>query len=240
MDTAALPIANKLLASISGESYARLLPHLERVFLRHGETLHEAVGSVDHVHFPTTALLSVFVDTANGASAELVLVGNDGASGLIALLCETRARFRTVVDTDGYAYRVKLEILRKEVARDAAVHRAIYRYLMARMVQMAGNVVCNSHHSVAQRLCRALLMRLERAGGNTLFITHEMMASILGVRRPGVTKAASDLRRAGAIAYKRGYLTVLDNKALHKCACECYGEIKEQNESLKMSSEAAF
>lgn len=226
-------ITNKLLASVSHDTCLRLAPQLEPVFLKRGETLNEVIGRVNYVHFPTTALISAFVDMANGASAEVALIGNDGASGVMALLCGARAPFRVVVDTEGHAYRVKLDFLREKLTEDPALHRVMLRYLTARMVQMAGNVLCNGHHSVEQRLCRVLLMRLERAGDDTLFITQEMMANILGVRRPGVTKAAADLRRAGAIDYKRGHLMILDRQMLEACACECYAAIKEQIERLR-------
>ena len=232
MDTVIPTMENRLLASIPADSRARLLPHLERVVFEHDQTLHEVNGRVDYVHFPCTALVSAFVDTANGATAEVALIGNEGAVGMMALICGARAPFRVVVDRPGDAYRIKTEVLRKEMTEDPALHQVMLRYLTVRMVQMAGNVVCNGHHSLAQRVCRALLMRLDKGGGDRLFITQEKMADILGVRRAGVTKAAAHLRRTGAITYRRGHLTVLDRKALETGACECHSAINQQIEFL--------
>lgn len=228
----AFSIGNTLLTSAEPETYARLAPHLELVTLKHRETIHGVTGPVSDLYFPTTALISLFVDMANGASAEVALIGNDGALGVMALICGTRAPFRVTVDTEGLAYRIKLELLRSELSRSRALRRACMCHLTARMAQIAGNAVCNGQHSVEQRLCRALLMRLDRVRDHSLFLTHEMMAQVLGVHRPAVTEAAAHLRDLGALTYQRGRVLVQDAEVLRVRACECYAAIKEQVERL--------
>lgn len=220
------PLENRLLAALPPDAYQQLRPNLELVSLTRAQTTYESTGPVNHLHFPTTAMISAFVDLPNGASAEIALVGRDGATGVTELMCGIRAPFRMVVDTTGHAYRLKLSLLRDDAERYQALQPVLMRYFHARMVQVAANVVCNSQHSVQQRLCRALLMRLERVSQNSLYVTQEMLARILAVRRPAITKAAASLKRSGAIAYTRGRLTVLDAELLHECACECYEAVK--------------
>ena len=231
-DTPPPPRANKLLAAISSESYARLAPYLESVYLRRGQTLYRNTGPVRCLHFPTTAIISVFSGTPTGASAEVALIGNDATLGIMAVLCGVRAPFRTTIDTAGHAYRINHRFVHMELARRGSLQRVLMRHLTARMTHIAGNAVCNSQHSVEQRLCRALLMRLERARDSSLLITQETMATILGVRRPAVTTAAAALKKAGIVTYKRGHVDVVDRRALQERACECYAAIKEQIECL--------
>ena len=228
MDIAPPPRANRILERVCEEVYAQLLPHLELSVLETGETLYDAVGPVEYVHFPTTALISAFLDTENGASAEVALIGNDGALGAMAVLCGARTPFRCVVDSGGHAYRTRQSTLLSHLRVGSSLQKSMMRYLTTRMVQMATSSICNLHHSLEQRFCRALLMRLERGNGDSLFVTHESMADILGVRRSGVTKIAARLRGAGAIAYKRGRVSVVDRAILQACACECYEAMKTQ------------
>lgn len=226
-----VPNGNHLLASAEPDVYARLAPHLDLVTLKHRETISIA-GPVYDAHFPTTALISLFVDMANGASAEVTLVGNDGALGIWTMMCGTHAQFRATVDSEGFAYRIKLQLLRSELSRSRALRRACMCHLTARMAQVAGHAVCNGQHSVEQRLCRALLMRLDRVHDHSLFLTHEMMAQVLGVHRPAVTEAAAHLRELGAITYQRGHISVVDRTVLLERTCECYAAIKAQVERL--------
>ena len=228
----ALSNANRLLTAVSAESYARLEPHLELVQLKRGVTIYSQVGPVNHLYFPTTAIISIFGETPEGASAEVALIGNDGTLGIMAVLCGARAPFRAAVDTSGYAYRIAQNIVQTELTRAGSLQRVLMRHLTARMTLIAGNAVCNSQHSVEQRFCRALLMRRERSSGGPLAVTHETMAHVLGTRRAGVTRAAADLKRTGAIAYTRGRVTILDAARLQERACECYALLKSQIERL--------
>jgi CRP-like cAMP-binding protein len=228
MDTAPPPSVNRILASADADAYAELLSHLELIHLQSGDVLYDAVGAVNYVHFPTTALISAFLDTATGACGEVALIGNEGVVGAMAMLTGMRVPFRGAIDSSGHAFRIKPAILQQQLKAGSSMHRAMMRYLTTRMIQMATNSVCNLHHSLEQRLCRAVLMRLERAGGDSLFMTHESMANILGVRRPGVTQVAAELKRAGAITYSRGRVFILNRSKLESCACECYEAMKTQ------------
>jgi CRP-like cAMP-binding protein len=220
--------SNRLLALLPPRQFARLATDLEDVELHAGDVLYDSAGPVSYVYFPTTALISTFSNMASGASAEVALIGNDGALGVMAVLCGVPGPFRCVVDRGGHTYRIKHAVLHRELTAGSPLQQVLIRYLMARMIQMAASSVCNGHHSVEQRLCRALLMRLERLESDTLFMTHESAAEILGVRRAGVTEAAAHLRSAGAIDYNRGRLSVLDREILKQRACECYESARLQ------------
>jgi CRP-like cAMP-binding protein len=221
---------NTLLASFSSEALRSLAPSLELVRLERGETLHEMYGTVLHAHFPLDALISAFVDTTSGASAEVALIGGEGALGVMATLSGVRGNFRAVVDTGGTAYRVKLQPLRRALADDAQAHGTFMRYLTRRTVQIAVNAVCNAHHSVQQRFCRALLTRLDRCpAGGMLHLTQTLIAEVLGARRTGVTKIAGELRREGAIDYARGKLVVVNRELLQRYACTCGDQIAAQS-----------
>jgi CRP-like cAMP-binding protein len=235
MDIAPPPRANGILGSICDEAYAQLAPFLELSILETGDLLYDAVGPVEYVHFPTTALISAFLDTANGASGEVALIGSDGALGAMAALCGMRTPFRCVVDRGGHAYHISQSNLQQHLSAGSSLHQAMMRYVTVRTLQMATNSICNLHHSVEQRFCRALLMRLDRGNGDSLFVTHESLGNILGVRRSGVTEVAVRLRSAGAITYTRGRMAVLDRVILQECACECYEAMKTQIARLESS-----
>lgn len=230
------PSLNTLLAALGGEALERLAPDLEPVRLERGDTLHEMYGAVRQAHFPLTALISGFVDTSSGASAEVALIGSEGGLGLLTALSGVRGNFRAVVDSPGGAYRVRLEALRAVLAAQPDANRACLRYVTARTAQVAVNAVCNAHHSVQQRFCRALLMRLQRRPASTLYVTHTMMAEILGVRRTGITKVAAELRRHGAVDYARGKLMVVDQELLQQHACACERSIEAQTALLVSES----
>ena len=221
-------LVNKLIASLSADSYERLEPHLELVHLKRGQTIYSQAGTISYVYFPTTTIISVFADTPEGASAEVALIGNDGLLGIMALLCGVRGPFRAAVDSSGHAYRIGHHLLRSELQRGGSLQHVLMLHLNERIAQIAGNAVCNTQHSVEQRFCRALLMRLERSASGVLSVTHETMADVLGTRRAGVTRVATDLKRMGAITYTRGHVTVLDPALLQKHACECYALLKNQ------------
>ena len=219
---------NALLDAITPDCRPLLQRHLELVELERSQMISDLSGPVDYLHFPTTALISLFVDMANGISAEVALIGNTGSVGVMALLCGARTPFRAVVDSSGLAYRIRRETLQDELPRCPELRQALMRYITVRMAEIAGVAVCNGRHSVAQRLCRALLIRLDRAPSQTLYLTHDMLAQVLGVHRPAVSEAAVRLKQAGAIDYRRGRLVILDRRKLLDTACECYDSIGDQ------------
>jgi CRP-like cAMP-binding protein len=191
--------------------------------------------SGDHLHyayFPTTAIVSLLYVIENGASAEIAIVGNEGLIGVALFMGGRTMPNWAVVQSAGYAYRLRGTLLQQEFNRYGALHHLLLRYTQALITQMAQMAVCNRHHSVDQQLCRWLLLTLDRLPSNQLFMTHELIANLLGVRREGVTGAAGKLQRAGLIQYSRGHITVLDRPGLEARVCECYEVVKKEFERL--------
>lgn len=223
---------NRLLAALPAAEYARLAPHLELVAMPLGEVLCESGARMQHVYFPTTSIVSLLYVLENGASAEIAVVGNEGIVGISLFMGGDTTPSRAVVRNAGHGYRLEGRLLQEEFARAGPVMRLLLRYTQALITQMTQTAVCNRHHSVEQQLCRALLLSLDRLSGNSLTLTQELIANMLGVRREGVTEAAGKLQRAGLIRYSRGHIDVLDRPGLERAVCECYGVVKVEFERL--------
>lgn len=226
-DVAALP-PNHLLAALPADAYERLRPHLRPVRLELGEVLCDAGGPLDDAVFPTTAIVSLLGSLRNGASAEIAIIGNDGLVGVALFMGGDTMPNRAVVQSGGAGYRLDAAALKSEFGRGGAFHDLLLRYTQALLTQMSQTAVCNRHHSVVQQLCRWLLLSLDRLPDNQLVMTQELIASMLGVRREGVTEAAGKLQRAGSIEYRRGHITIKDRAALEARACECYGVVRAE------------
>jgi len=222
------PRSNHLLAVLPNSVYEQLFPHLELVPLPLGEALHESGGRLDHVYFPTTAIVSLLYVMENGASAEIAVIGNEGIVGLALFLGGESMPNRAVVQSAGHAYRLTGQLFKHEFNRPGALQRLLLRYTLALLTQMAQTAVCNRHHSVDQQLCRWLLLSLDRLPANALCMTQELIANMLGVRREGVTEAAGKLQSAGLIHYTRGHITVLDRPGLEARVCECYEVVRKE------------
>ncbi len=197
-----------------------------------GEVLCESGGRMQHVYFPTTSIVSLLYVLEDGASAEIAVVGNEGILGISLFMGGDTTPSRAVVRSAGHAYRLKAHLLLQEFDRAGPVLRLLLRYTQALMTQMTQTAVCNRHHSVEQQLCRALLLSLDRLSGNSLTMTQELIANMLGVRREGVTEAAGNLQRAGLIRYSRGHIEVLDRPGLENTVCECYSVVKVESGRL--------
>jgi len=223
---------NHLLAALPAAEYERIEPHLELLAMPLGEVLSESGGRMQHVYFPTTCIVSLLYVLADGASAEIGVVGNEGIVGISLFMGGETTPSRSVVRSAGHAYRLKSAALLQEFNRAGATMRLLLRYTQSLITQMTQTAVCNRHHSVEQQLCRALLLSLDRMTGNSLSMTQELIASMLGVRREGVTEAAGKLQRAGVIRYNRGHIEVLDRKGLEAMVCECYGVVKVEYDRL--------
>jgi CRP-like cAMP-binding protein len=146
---------------------------------------------------------------------------------------------RAVVQSEGWAYRLKGQLLKEEFERGGAMQHLLLRYTQALLTQMAQTAVCNRHHSIDQQLCRWLLLSLDRLASDELTMTQELIANMLGVRREGVTEAAGKLQSAGLIRYSRGRITVLDRAGLEARCCECYGVVKRESDRLLPKETAA-
>ncbi len=226
------PRQNHLLAALPAEDLARLLPDLEEAPMPLGHVLYEPGVPMRHVYFPTTSIVSLLYVMEDGASAEIAVVGNEGVVGVSLFMGGESTTSRAVVQSDGYAYRLKAQLLKDEFFRAGPMQRLLLRYTQALLTQMAQTAVCNRHHSLDQQFCRWLLLSLDRLSSNELVMTQELIANMLGVRREGVTEAAGNVQRAGLISYNRGRITVLDRTGLEARACECYAVVKKEFDRL--------
>ncbi len=226
------PRQNHLLDALPGADYVRLEPHLELVTLRLGEVLYEPGVQLRYVYFPTSSIVSLLYVMEDGASAEIAVVGNEGILGISLFMGGETTPSRAVVQSAGYGYRLKAQLLKDEFGRFGPLMQLLLRYTQALITQMAQTAVCNRHHSIDQQLCRWLLLSLDRLPSNELAMTQELIANMLGVRREGVTEAAGKLQVAGLIRYHRGKITVLDRPALEARCCECYEVVKREFDRL--------
>jgi CRP-like cAMP-binding protein len=226
------PRQNHLLGALPTAEYERLIPHLELVPMQLGDVLYESGDELRHPYFPTTCIVSLLYVMENGASAEIAMVGNESIIGVALFMGGGTMPHRAVVQSAGYAYRLRKQVFMQEFNHYGALHHLLLRYTQALITQMAQTVVCNRHHSVDQQLCRWLLLSLDRLSGNELTMTQELIANMLGVRREGVTEAAGKLHQAGLINYSRGHITVLDRPGLEARVCECYQVVKTESDRL--------
>jgi CRP-like cAMP-binding protein len=226
------PHQNHLLDALPSSDYERLAPHLELVPLKLGDVLYEPGVRLRHVYFPTTSIVSLLYVMADGASAEIAIVGNEGILGISLFMGGDSTPSRAVVQSAGYAFRLKAELLKTEFARSGPTMVLLLRYTQALITQMSQTAVCNRHHSVDQQLCRWLLLSLDRLSSSELSMTQDLIANMLGVRREGVTEAAGKLQDAGLIHYRRGKITVLDRPAVEARSCECYQVVKTEFDRL--------
>jgi CRP-like cAMP-binding protein len=223
---------NLLLAALPAAEYDRLEHHLEVVPMGLGDVLYESGGQLKHVYFPTTSIISLLYVMENGSSAEIAVVGKEGILGISLFMGGETTPSRAIVQSAGYGYRLKSQLMKDEFNRAGALMRLLLRYTQALITQMAQTAVCNRHHSVDQQLCRWLLLSLDRLPANQLNMTQELIANMLGVRREGVTEAAGKLQASGVIQYKRGRITVLDRPRLEQLSCECYAVVKREFDRL--------
>jgi CRP-like cAMP-binding protein len=222
------PNQNHLLAALPTAEFERLAAHLELVPMPLGEVLYDPGEQLQHGYFPTTAIVSLHYVTESGASAETAGVGNEGIVGISLFMGGDTTPSSAVVQTAGHAYRLDRRILKQEFDRGGPVQHLLLRYTQALITQVTQTAVCNRHHSVEQQLCRWLLLTLDRVSSGELIMTQELVASMLGVRREGITDAAGKLRDAGFIRYRRGHISVLGRSGLEARVCECYAVVKKE------------
>jgi CRP-like cAMP-binding protein len=232
MATSPNPQLNHLLAALPHDEWARWQAALEPVELPLGKVLYESGRAMTHVYFPTTSIVSLLYVMADGASAEIAVVGNEGIVGIALFMGGESTPSRAVVQSAGLGFRMRGELLKDEFNRSGPVLHLLLRYTQALITQMAQTAVCNRHHSLDQQLCRWLLLSLDRLKASELVMTQELIANMLGVRREGVTEAAANLQRAGLIRYRRGHITVLDREGLEQRTCECYAVVRKEYDRL--------
>ena len=226
------PTDNHLLAALSEAEGSRIFPQLELVPMALANVLYESGSHLDHVYFPTNCIVSLLYVMADGSSAEIAVVGNEGLVGIALFMGGETTPSRAVVQSAGSAYRLAGAHMKQEFNRAGEMQHLLLRYTQALLTQMAQTAVCNRHHTVDQQLCRCLLLSLDRLPSNELTMTQELIANMLGVRREGVTEAAGHLQESGLIRYSRGHITVLDRPKLEQRVCECYGVVKKEFDRL--------
>lgn len=223
---------NRILASLPGPEFERLRPHLESASLAQRAVLWEPNAPIDAVYFPIDAVASILAVTEEGMAVEIGTVGNEGVVGLPVFLGATSSPARAIVQIAGDAYRLDVDVFRREAARSSELRRLIQVYTQLFMTQISQSTACNRIHTTEQRLARWLLVIADRVGQESYPLTQEFMAQMLGVRRATVTEAAGALQDADLIRYTRGVMNILDRSALEQAACGCYWIVRNEFEKL--------
>lgn len=217
-----LTLANRLLAVLDASDRDRFHATCVEVDLVRGEVLHEPGSVIDYIYFPTSSFISMMIPVDQHSMLEVGLVGDEGMVGLPLLLGVGFSPLRALVQGSGHAWRMAARSLLAEVTGRPDLHRLMLRYLQVSLSQLAQTAACTRFHVVEQRLARWLLMTQDRAHQDAFHITHEYLAYMLGVRRVGVTKAATMLQKHHLIKYHRGEIMVLDRPGLLRASCSCY------------------
>ncbi len=217
---------NRLLAALPAKEYERLLAGFEPVKLTYGEVLYEPGEQMRHVYFPSDCLVSLLTVVEGHRALEVGLVGREGMVGSRLALGITTASVRALVQGSGTAVRIKSAGFLREFHRSPALQRALLHFTDALMIQVTQTAACNRFHMVEARLARWLLMTRERLPSSEFHLTQEFLADMLGVRRAGVTAAASALQRRKLIRYRRGTIKILDQQGLEASSCSCYQHVK--------------
>ncbi len=223
---------NHLLRALGDAELERLDPGLRQVSLPAGHVICESGCHQEFAYFPTSAMVSMLYESSQGETTEMAVIGNDGLAGVCVVLGGATAPHRLVVQDAGQAFRIRAGALKAEFNRAGSLQRLLLRYVQALLLQASQAAVCVRHHCVEEQLCRRLLFGLDRTDGNEIHATQASIASMLGVRREGITVAAGKLQRAGVIDYHRGLIRVLDRRRLEAQACECYRLVKRELEQL--------
>jgi CRP-like cAMP-binding protein len=219
---------NRLLASLPRAEYERLAPALKPVVLKHGFVITEPNDEVEQVYFPYTGMISLLAVMTDGAGIETATVGNEGAVGILAGLGPYSVEGRAVVQLPGTGAQIKATAFRKIVADSPQLRDLILRYTQVLIAQVETTAACNALHPVEARLCRWILQARDRAEGDKIALTQELLSQMLGVRRTTVSVVASKLQDAGMIRYRRGFIEVLDMDQLKQNSCECYDNIRKK------------
>jgi len=228
-------IQNELLAAMPRKAYDALLPALAPVELAFGEVLYEPGAAITQVYFPCESMVSLLLPVDQRMAVEVGMVGREGMVGASLGLGIAHSPVRALVQGAGSALRLSAQRLRRELAQEPALQRALNRYIHSLMEQITQTAACNRFHVVEARLARWLLMTRDRMRSPKFRMTHEFLSHMLGVRRVGVTEAASSLQRQKLIEYTRGNISILDQPGLEAACCGCYGIFKAPAVRLRLS-----
>ncbi len=224
METAFL--ANRILAGVPSRDRSRLRSQLEPVRLNFRQVLYEPGLKIQHVYFPIDSLISLLTAVDKRRTLEVGMVGNEGMAGMPFILGVGKSGVRALVQGSGLAVRMPSDAFLREFNRNRALQQALYRYTFALMTQISQTAACNRFHDADARLARWLLMTRDRVGSGEFLLTHAFLAHMLGLRREGVTQAASALKRRRVISYSRGKIRILSDKRLEAASCTCYRAVQ--------------
>lgn len=223
---------NQLLAALPLDTYRRLSPFFELLSCDSGQVFCMPGETMDAAYFPLKAMISLVSIMEDGSTTEVSLVGNEGFVGLPIILGGEVSLHQVIVQIHGSVLRLDAQYLKEEFLRGDALHRLLLLYTHTRLVQVAQNAACNRQHTIEERLARWLLSVQACLCSNEVPLTQEFIATMLGIRRSGVTVAASLLQRAGIIRYSRGHITILDLPALEGVSCECHQIVQNEYSRL--------
>jgi CRP-like cAMP-binding protein len=213
---------------LAGTEYRRLRPSLEQIALHADTVLYTPGDRIKHIYFPNDAVVSLLFDVDERRTVEVAMEGNEGAVGLAGYLGRVRSCNLSIVRDAGTAMRLDVNTLRRRAKERGRLQDLLHKSVHALVTQIAQLGICSRFHTIDARLARWLLMTQDRVGPRELHATHEAIARMLGVRRSGITAAASDLHTQNIIAYRRGLIEILDRRGLRAASCSCYGIIKRQ------------
>jgi len=225
-------LQNQLLASLPAADLDALRPHLELVSLELAYPLIRPQEPIRHAYFPITSLASLVVVLEDGSTVESGSVGREGMVGIPIVLGAGTTPMQTIIQIAGDAFRVEADAIKAQFERRGTLHTVLTRYIHTLFMVASQSAACNRRHGLEARLCRWLLMSSDGVGSDAIGITQEFLATMLGVRRAGVTEAAMKLQNQGWIAYTRGFVHLLDRAALENAACECYHVVRQEYERL--------
>jgi CRP-like cAMP-binding protein len=222
-----LPTENRLLKALSETEYQRLIPYLEPVNFEVKQVLYKAHEPITHVYFPDQAIVSLVCTQKDNSTVEAGMVGNDGMVGLSVIWGSNTTNTTALVQIAGTSLMMKTELLQAEFKRSLELQGLLLRYTHQLFSQVTQTLACNSLHTIEQRLARCLLFIAAAIQSDTLELTQEYIAKMLGCRRPSITEAAARLNRARIISYKRGVITIVNHQKLQQASCECYSMIRD-------------
>jgi CRP-like cAMP-binding protein len=222
------PLSNKLLASLPHKDLQLLLPQLVTVQFAQGTVLAEAGDEVDQVYFPLSGMVSMVVVMRDGKAIETATVGREGVTGAMSGIGLHVSGVRAIAQLPIVVSRIASTDLRKAVAKSKPITDLCLRYNEVLLTQARVTAACNALHQVEARFCRWLLQTKDRAESDTIQLTQEFLAEMLGVRRTSVTEVAGKIQAAGAISYSRGVIKIINLDALKAMSCECYETLREQ------------
>jgi hypothetical protein len=223
---------NRILAALPGDEYQRLLPHLKPVTLEYKQVVIEPHKTIRYSYFPEDCIISMVSTMIDKMVVEVGLAGYEGMACVATFLGVNSTPHQGIVQGQGSAQRIKASVLRDEFKRGGKLQDLLLQYTQAHLVQIAQTAVCNRLHALEERLSRWLLMIQNRVEGNQFQLTQDIISTMLGAQRTGVTDAASTLQKKGIISYSRGRIEILDRQKLEETACECYWIVRDEYDRL--------